>query len=111
MADNPSRSDLRLVAQAIRNGWEIPDTIFRTLPVELLRFVATARQDKRPSVQRTALKAIQLLMQMHSANLTHNPQAGAESVTGLSLEEMARAMDAATSPPPTDTPPEPERAA
>jgi hypothetical protein len=56
-----SRSDMQVIGQAVRKGWNIPDSILQRLPQALAKIVVEGKP-------RDKIGAARVLMQMHDSN-------------------------------------------
>jgi hypothetical protein len=65
MLDDPHhrREDLRLLQQAIRNNWKIPEKVFEAFPAEVIKLAADT--SLRP---RERLRAMEVMLRMHAQN-------------------------------------------
>jgi hypothetical protein len=82
--------DLRVTAEAVRNGWAIPDGVLEVLPAEVTRMFLNKNLGARER-----LRAAETIMKMHAQNQEH--VAGRSSDAGTtkvpSADESADAMD------------------
>lgn len=62
-----SRSDMRLVGQAIRHGWNIPPELMDKLPEAMARVVVEGKP-------RDKIGAAKVLVQMHAMNAADKPK-------------------------------------
>ena len=56
-----SRSDLKRIEQALRNNWEMPEQVFRSLPDQLVNIVTNGSP-------REQIAAARVLVAMHAQN-------------------------------------------
>ena len=83
--DQPSRSDLRMIGQSVRGGWEIPDEIKQKLAGTVVRLLseATTTRDKE--------RMIKLLLEMNKQNMAaESPSPVTKVNVGVNVETEDR---------------------
>ena len=74
-AADPARGELRLIERAVRQRWEIPESSFKVLPLEMLTIVASRESDGKTYryKPRERIMAARVLTMIHAQNQADSP--------------------------------------
>lgn len=77
--ERPSRSEMRTYETAVRHDWQLPETVYKALPVTMARILVDPASTKRDKI--AAARVLAMLKQHNEANAKDTVDLRTPSIT------------------------------